>query len=122
LEILVAVKSKEVRSALKALINQNGNKDKIIDTVDMIDFLKKLKSQKLRLVLIDWEFFDSGTIEMITLFKKAYTDINFIVLGMNKKDRKSAIDASIDAFYLKSDPPKELINRIRMFRNKHEAH
>ena len=117
MEILVAVKSKEVRSALKVLINQNGNKDKIIETVHLTDLLKNLKSQKLRLVLIDWEFFNGETIEMITLFKKAYKEINFIVLGMQKKDRKAALDASIKAFYLKSDSPKELINIIRRFRD-----
>ena len=118
MEILVAVKSKEVRSALKVLINQNGNKDKIIETVDLIDLLKKLKRQKIRLVIIDWEFFYSDTIEMINLFKKAYRDINFIVLGILKKDQKAVQDADIDAFFLKSDPPKELVNIIERFRQK----
>ena len=116
MEILFAVKSKEVRSALKILINQNGNKDKIIETIDLIDLLKKLKRQKIRLVIIDWEFFYSDTIEMISLFKKAYRDINFILLGMEKKNQKAAQNANIDAFYLKSDSPKELINIIEGFR------
>ena len=118
MEILVAVKSKEVRSDLKVLISQNGNKDKIVVTVELIDLLIKLKSQKIRLVIIDWDFFDGDTIEMITLFKKAYRDIKFIVLGIQKKDQKAAQDAKIDAFYLKSDPPKELINIIDGFRYK----
>ncbi len=118
MEILIAVKSKEVRSALRVLVSQNGNKDKVIETIDLIDLLKKLKSQKIRLVIIDWEFLNEDTIEMITLIKKAYKDINFVVLGIQKKNKKEALDANIGAFYLKSDPPKELINIIRRFRDK----
>ena len=118
MEILVAVKSKEVRSALKVLISQNGSKDKITETIDLIDLLKKLKNRNIRLVIIDWEFFNGDTIEMITLFKKAYKDISFIILGIQKKDQKAARDANIDAFYLKSDPPQELVNIIGRFRDK----
>ena len=55
---------------------------------------------------------------MINLFKKAYRDINFIVLGILKKDQKAVQDADIDAFFLKSDPPKELVNIIERFRQK----
>ena len=118
MEIAIAAKSREIRSALKLLISQSGNKDKITEPVDFIDLLKKIKNQKIRLVIIDWEFFNGDTVDLVTLFKKAYKDINFIVLGLRKKDQKAAQDANIDAFYLKSGNLKELVNVITKFRNK----
>ena len=121
MEILVAVNSKEVSSALRVLISQNGYKDKIIEIIHLTDLLKKLKSTAIKLVLIDWEFFDGDTIEMIILFKKAYSNLRFILLGIKKKDKKAAIEANIDAFYLKSDPPKDLISMITEFRNNNET-
>jgi DNA-binding NarL/FixJ family response regulator len=114
---LVAVKSKEVRYALKVLISQNGNKDKIIEVAELIDLLIKLKNQKIRIVIIEWEFFYNDTIEMVTLFKKAYKDIKFVIIGIQKREQKAVQDANIDAFYLKSDSPKELINIINEFRD-----
>jgi DNA-binding NarL/FixJ family response regulator len=62
--------------------------------------------------------FFGEALEMLTLIKKAYPEVSFIALGIMKETRKEAIEANLDAFYLKSDSPEELIKIIDNFRKK----
>jgi len=116
LKILVAAKDKSVRSSLALLIEYEGKKDSIRDAGDQISFLEILRNFYIELVIIDWEFFFNENFEMMILLKKAYPEIAFIVTGIKKENKKNAANANMDAFYMWSDSPEELIKIINSFR------
>jgi len=115
-EILIAAKDKLVRSSLALLIEYEGRKDRIQNTGDPISFLEILRNFYIDLVVIDWDFFFNENFEMMTLLKKAYPDIAFIVTGIKKENKREAANADMDAFYMLSDSPEELIKIIDSFR------
>jgi len=115
-EILIAVKDKLIRSSLALLIKYEGRKDNVKDSADPINFLEILRNFYIDLVIIDWEFFFYENFEMMSLLKKAYPGIAFIVTGIKKENKKDAIRSNMDDFYLQSDSPEELIKIIDRFR------
>jgi DNA-binding NarL/FixJ family response regulator len=115
-EILIAAKDKLVRSSIALLIEYEGKKDIIQNAVDPISFLETLRNFYIDLVIIDWEFFFNENFEMMTLLKKAYPDIAFIVTGIKKENKRDSANANMDAFYMWSDSPEELIKIINSFR------
>jgi DNA-binding NarL/FixJ family response regulator len=116
-EILIAAKDKLIRSSLALLIKYEGRKDIVKDSADPINFLEILRNFYIDLVIIDWEFFFDENFEMMSLLKKAYPGIAFIVTGIKKENKKDAIRSNMDDFYLQSDSPEELIKIIDRFRN-----
>ncbi len=118
LKILIAARDTKVRSSLGFLIKYGTKNINTEAAVDLLDLLEKLRSRVIDLVLIEWEFFLGEALEMLALIKKAYPEVSFIAIGIMKKNGKEAIAANIDAFYLKSDSPEELIKIIDGFRDK----
>lgn len=120
MRILVAAKDKLVRSALIFLINYGyiGIKEDVEEAIDSIHLLEKLRSKNVDMVIIEWGFFYDEALEMIALLKKAYPGIIFIATGIKKEDKKVALDAKIDGFYLRSDSPGKLINMIEGYSKK----
>lgn len=118
LEILIAARDKTVRSALIILIKYNGQNDSIKDAWDLLGFLENLRNNETDLVIIEWGFFFGDNPEMMLLLKKAYPGLPFIVTGISRENKKEAFDANMDAFYLKSDSPEELLKLINSFRKK----
>jgi len=115
-EILIAVKDKLIRSSLALLIKYEGRKDNVKDSADPINFLEILRNFYIDLVIIDWEFFFYENFEMMSLLKKAYPGIAFIITAIKKENKKDAIRSNMDDFYLQSDSPEELIKIIDRFR------
>jgi DNA-binding NarL/FixJ family response regulator len=115
-EILIAAKDKLIRSSLALLIKYEGRKDTVKDSAGPINFLEILRNFYIDLVIIDWEFFFDENFEMMSLLKKAYPGVAFIVTGIKKENKKDAIRSNMDDFYLQSDSPEELIKIIDRFR------
>jgi DNA-binding NarL/FixJ family response regulator len=115
-EILIAAKDKLIRSSLALLVKYQGRKDTVKDSADPINFLEILRNFYIDLVIIDWEFFFDENFEMMSLLKKAYPGIAFIVTGIKKENKKDVILSNMDGFYLQSDSPEELIKIIDRFR------
>ncbi|MBN1298629.1 MAG: response regulator transcription factor [Actinobacteria bacterium] len=116
MKILLAIKDRLVRSALKSLIRFNCTDDIAMDAADHLNFLEQLRNNKNDLVILEREFFFDDNPEMIILLKKAYPEINFIVTGINRESQREAIDAKMDAFYMQSDSPERLVELINGFR------
>ena len=118
MEILIAARDKTVRSALILLIKYNCQNDSIMDAWDLLGFLENLRNNETDLVIIEWGFFFGDNPEMMLLLKKAYPGLPFIVTGISREIKKEAFDSNMDAFYLKSDSPEELLKLINSFRKK----
>jgi DNA-binding NarL/FixJ family response regulator len=118
LKILIAARDTKIRSSLRFLIKYGTENIRTEAAIDLLDLLEKLRSHVIDLVLIEWEFFLGEALEMLALIKKAYPEVSFIAIGIMKENRKEAMAANLDAFYLKSDSPEELIKIIDGFRDK----
>lgn len=114
--MLIAVKSKQVLSALRTLIEQSGFEDTVKEAMFFKDFLAKIRIGQIDLILLDWYFFDDDTIDMISFVRRINPKTNFIILGMQKKNKKDISSADVDTFFLKCDPPGELLRMIDSFR------
>ena len=113
---MLAVKNKVLESALRSLLELNESGDEIDVASDSINFFEKLSRLEVDLILLDWGFFSSKTVEIIKLIKHDYPLINLICMDIHHENIKNALNASADGFFFKSDPPCELLRLIGDFR------
>jgi len=113
---MIAAKNKILESALRSLLKLDSPDDEIFVTADSIGFFEKLSRLDLDLILLDWDFFNSETGDLIKMVKNDYPGTNLICMDIHHENIKNAFEACADAFYFKSDPPGELIKMIRDFR------
>jgi len=108
-------------SALRQLVSQYGEDDQIQEALYFKDLLTGIRLYKVDLVILDWDFFNSDTLEMISFIKKIHPSIGFIILGMKEKNRIEASKMDINTFFLKSDSPAKLLTLIDSFRKENKC-
>ncbi len=113
---MIAAKNKALGSALRTLIEFNSHNDEILVSEDPISFFEKLSKLDFGVILLDWDFFNARTIKTIRLIKNDYPELRLICMDIHYENIRSALDASADAFFFKSDPPSELLAMIRRLR------
>ena len=115
MRIMIAVQNKVLESALISLIDLFASGDEILSCSDQNSFFKNIKKANINLVLLDWDFFDSKTREVIRLSKQ-YNPLTRLICMDTHHDNVKKDNAGADAFYYKSNPPVELLNLINGFR------
>jgi len=116
LRIMIAAKNKALGSALRTLIEFNGHNDEILVSEEPTSFFERLSKLDFGVILLDWDLFNSRTINVIRVIKNDYPQLRLICMDIHHENIRNALDASADAFFFKSDPPVELLNLIRRFR------
>lgn len=107
-EVLIADRDEKTRSALKLMIN-NERDDVNIAEAGNIETVQNLAGfQKFNLLIIDWQFYQSGVRRYLSIQHLAQSNTVIIVLSQNPEDKSLALDSGANTFVYKGDSPDKL--------------
>ena len=121
MHVLLADDQSKVRSALRLLLEQQPGVSILGEAVDVTGLLDWVKAACPDVVLLDWELpgleadnpsTDSGQGLLPTL-RELCPRLKVIALSGRPEARRAALDAGVDAFVSKGDPPERLLKTLR---------
>jgi len=117
LRVLLADDQAWLRSALRFLLEQELGVEVIGEAGDARALLAKAQSTRPNLVLLDWELPGmravGGGQNLLVALHKFCPNISVIVLSGRPEASSSALDAGVDFFVSKADPPESLLAALR---------
>jgi DNA-binding NarL/FixJ family response regulator len=113
LRVLIADDEPRVRSALRLLLRQHPG-IAVAGEADNVELALELATrQRPDLVLLDWELSGrNGTIALKRL-RALRQGMVVIALSGRPEARRAALDAGVDAFVSKGDPPEQLLSMLQ---------
>ena len=113
MRVLIADDEPRVRSALRLLLRQHPG-IAVAGEADNVELALELAArQRPDLVLLDWEL--SGRNGTIALEKLRAVRQGMVVIALSGRPeaRQAALDAGVDAFVSKGDPPEQLLSMLQ---------
>ena len=120
MRVLLADDQSKVRSALRLVLEQQPGVSILGEAVDVTGLLDWVKAACPDLVLLDWELpgleadnpsTGSGQGLLPTL-RELCPRLSVIALSVRPEARRAALDAGVDAFVSKGDPPERLLAAV----------
>jgi DNA-binding NarL/FixJ family response regulator len=113
--ILVADRYTAVRSAVKALLQNELGLDVIGEACDSLELLAQIEAQHPDVVLLEWELPGQPAAELLAILRALDPQqLKIIVLGSYPDQHQDALAAGADYFVSKSDRPKRLLTAVRV--------
>jgi len=110
--VLVADDQSRVRSALRLLLEQEPGIQVLGEAVDTTGLLDWVKAACPNLVLLDWELPGLGVDRLLPTLRELCPGLAVIALSGRPEARQAALDAGVDAFVSKGDPPERLLAAV----------
>ena len=113
MRVLIADDEPRVRSALRLLLRQYPG-IAIAGEADNVELALELTArQRPDLVLLDWELSGRNGATVLKRLRAARQDMLVIALSGRPEARRVALDAGVDAFVSKGDPPEQLLSTLQ---------
>ncbi|MEA3439709.1 MAG: response regulator transcription factor [Chloroflexota bacterium] len=109
MRILLADDQAKVRSALRLLLEQEPDIDVLGEAVDMQGLMDWVKVVHPDAILIDWELPGLSDNGMVPELRSICPHLLVVALSGKSEARQEALDAGVDAFVSKGDPPERLL-------------
>jgi DNA-binding NarL/FixJ family response regulator len=77
------------------------------------DLREQISPTRPDLVLLDWELPGERALDTLSNLRTMYPDLRVIALSGRPEARQAALQAGVDAFVSKADPPEHLLAAIR---------
>jgi len=120
MSILLAEDQSKVRFALRVLLEQQPGFEVLDEAVDLGDLFTRAKKAHPKIVLLSWELPGLNS-DCLSLLRKHSPDTAVIALSGRPEARQAALEAGVDAFVSKADPPERLLDTIeRVQRERHK--
>lgn len=116
MRILLADDQREVRSALRLLLEQEPGVSVVGEVKEASELLPWVCANALDLVLLDWELPGLRAVEAISALQAARPHVWIVPMSGRPEARDTALAAGADAFVSKGDPPDRLLATIRAIR------
>lgn len=114
--ILLADDEAKVRSALRLLLEQQANAEILGEAVDSTGVIDWVKATCPDAILLDWELPGLPATALLPVLGFYCPNLQVIALSGRPEARRSALNAGVDAFVSKGDPPEHLLEAIRRCR------
>lgn len=118
MRILLADDQSKVRSALRLVLEQQPDVSILGEAVDATGLLDWVKAACPDVVLLDWELPGLEMDSLLPTLRELCPRLAVIALSGRPEARQAALDAGIDAFVSKGDPPELLLNAMDKCRNR----
>jgi DNA-binding NarL/FixJ family response regulator len=118
MRILLADDQKEVRSALRILLEHEAGFSIVDEAAEIRGLIIKAGEVKPDLVLLDWELSNLRVSDIIPLLRVICPELKIVALSGRPESSKAALEAGADAFVSKGDQPEVLLEAIRQLRKK----
>jgi DNA-binding NarL/FixJ family response regulator len=114
MHILLADNQVEVRSALRFLLEQEPGMWVVGEAAEAEALLAQEAAVQPDLVLLDWELPGSQTTDLLAALRVRRRTI-VIALSGRPEARQEALNAGVDAFVSKGEPPDRLLATLYTF-------
>ena len=114
MHILLADDQAEVRSALRFLLEHEPGMSVVGEAAGAVALLAQVGAIQPDLVLLDWELHGSQITELMPALRSCCRSI-VIALSGRPEARQEALDAGVDAFVSKGEPPERLLATLYAF-------
>jgi DNA-binding NarL/FixJ family response regulator len=115
MRILVAEHRPRIRFALHALLGQTPGLEIVSEAMDAGELLAQAKLVCPDLVLLDWSLRDLSPPDLLPALRHSCPGLSIIALSGREEELPLALEAGVDAFVCKCDPPGQLLETIREF-------
>ncbi len=109
MRVLLADDQINVRSALHLVLAQITDLQIAGEAADAVSLLQAVAQKKPDLVLLDWELPGLPASQLLRLLKFERPSLQIIAMSSRPEAEKQALDAGVDAFMSKSEPPERVI-------------
>lgn len=108
MQVILADDQAKVRSALRLVLEEQSGVKVIGEAVDATGLLDWVRATSPDLVLLDWELpgIHSG---LVATLHQLCPQLKIIALSGRPQAGRAALDAGVDAFVSKGDPPERLL-------------
>lgn len=115
MRILIADRCAAVRSAVKALLQNELGLDVTGEACDSQELLAQIETKHPDVVLLEWELPGQSAAELLAILRALDPQkLKVIVLGSYPEQEQDALAAGADYFVGKSDRPKRLLTAVRI--------
>ena len=112
MRVLLADDQSKVRSALRLVLEQQPGVSILGEAVDVTGLLDWVKAACPDVVLLDWELPGLGVARLLPALRELCPGLAVIALSVRPEARRAALDAGVDAFVSKGDPPERLLAAV----------
>jgi DNA-binding NarL/FixJ family response regulator len=113
MRIILADNRRKVRFALRTLLTQQADLEIGGEASDAQDLLSLLETTCPDTILLDWELPGMDIIELLAALRRLCPGVPVLALSGRVQARRAAMDAGVDAFVSKGDPPERLLSALR---------
>jgi nucleotide-binding universal stress UspA family protein/CheY-like chemotaxis protein len=110
MHVLLADDQPQIRSALRLLLEQEGEFEVVGEAVNSESLLTQVQAKQPDLVLLDWELPGRLITQLLPLLRQAAPRAQVVVLSSRLEARHDALVAGSDAFISKGYPPEHLLD------------
>jgi len=115
MKILLADDNREVRSALRLLLEQEPISALVIDVTDAQELHAHLNGDCPLVLLLDWELPGFKSSDILSLARSRCPGMKVIALSSKYEARQEALAARVDAFVSKAEPPEQILSTLCAF-------
>ena len=112
MRVLIADDQHRVRSALRLMLGQQPGMEVLGEAVDATGLLDWTRVACPDLVLLDWELPGLPGNGVLPALRTLCPHLGVIALSGRPEARRAALDAGVDAFVSKGDPPERLLAAV----------
>lgn len=112
MQILLADDNPEVRSALRLLLEQEPVFAFITEVANTQTLLAALSEKCPIAVLLDWELPGLRNSDLLSRVRSLCPEMKVIAMSSKFEARQEALDAQVDAFVSKSEPPEKILSTL----------
>ncbi|MGB2909932.1 MAG: response regulator transcription factor [Anaerolineales bacterium] len=109
MQILLADDQSKVRSALRLLLEQEPDLDVLGEAVDTQGLLDWVRAVHPDVVLLDWELPGMSHNGVMSELRAICPQLLVVALSGKPEARQAALNAGVDAFVSKGEPPERLL-------------
>jgi DNA-binding NarL/FixJ family response regulator len=115
MRVLLADDQAKVRSAMRLLLDHEGDIEVLGEAVDATGLQDWVRASTPDLVLLDWEL-PGFSPDLLASLRESCPSLRVIALSGQPEARQRALGTGVDAFVSKGDPPEHLLAAISALR------
>ncbi|OPZ47572.1 MAG: Phosphate regulon transcriptional regulatory protein PhoB [Firmicutes bacterium ADurb.BinA052] len=111
--VIIADDRREVRSGLRALLEEEQARFVIMEAADLRQLMPQLQQSCVDLVLLDWELGPVSGPDILAMLKGVCPNTPVVALSARPEARNSALASGATAFILKADCVETVLAAVR---------
>jgi len=113
IRICIADRQPRVRYGMRVLLEQQPGWKVIGEAAEVAELIEQTQTGCPDMVLLEWELPGMPAEEVVAQLRSSCPDIRIVSLSGQLEVRQAALNAGVDGFASKTEPPERLIQLIQ---------